>query len=111
MMIAAPQPWTLTGLLGTFTAELYRSSGEESVFISTAPSTFSLGMFSWFPLYFPLKEPVHVPAGASVQVTLWRKVVQARVWYEWTVTVHRNGEVLYVSPIHNPAGRSYHVSL
>lgn len=107
----APQAWTMTGLLGTFSADLYVSkTGERSV-ISTAPSNFSTGMFSWFPLYFPLQEPLHIPASASVQVYIWRKVKDSRVWYEWSAAVHRNGEMLSAAPIHNPCGRSYHVSM
>ena len=124
-------PWTLTGLLGTFTADLFRNETNSSsndamveegtsndteqqhVLISTAPSNFSEGMFSWFPLYFPLKDAVHVPAGASLRVYMWRRVdaTSNRVWYEWSVTVHRDGNVLSVTPIHNPNGRSYHVSM
>ena len=34
-----------------------------------------------------------------------------RVWYEWCAKVQRGGEILDVSPIHNPNGRSYHVSM
>jgi type II protein arginine methyltransferase len=111
---AVPQAWVLNGLLGTFTADLY-DNPEKGLRcqISTAPSKFSTGMFSWFPLFFPLKEAVHVPAGASLRVHMWRRVDTdvGKVWYEWSVTVHRDGEVLSVTPIHNPAGRSCHVSM
>jgi protein arginine N-methyltransferase 5 len=103
--------WTLTGLLGTFTADLYYSQRTgEMTRLSTAPSHFSVGMFSWFPLYFSLQQPVHVPAGASVKVNLWRKCQTDKVWYEWSVTIFRGDEVLSVTPIHNPGGRSYHMS-
>ena len=30
------------------------------------------GMFSWFPIYFPLVTPAHVPAGSDVVVHIWR---------------------------------------
>ena len=111
---AVSTAWTLSGFLGTFTADLYyRPEGEQLCQISNAPSTFSKGMFSWFPLFFPLKEPVHVPANATVRLYLWRCVDTQchKVWYEWSVLVHRDTEVLSMTPIHNPAGRSYHVSL
>jgi len=109
-------PWTLSGLLGTFTADLYsisKDGQQESSVISTAPSNFSVGMFSWFPLYFPLSQPVHVPSAASVRVYIWRRIDPAlhRVWYEWSVAVYRGDELLSMTPIHNPGGRSYHVSM
>ncbi len=109
------------------------ASGNPPTQISTAPSNFSKDMFSWFPLYFPLREPMSVPAGASVGVSIWRRTdgatgysqpapilgksgfpivnPQNRVWYEWCAKVHRGGEILGVSPIHNPNGRSYYVSM
>jgi protein arginine N-methyltransferase 5 len=78
-------------------------------------------MFSWFPLYFPLSQPVLVPAGAILQAQIWRKVSETKVWYEWSVIVteqqkqQESGDLtnhlLYASPIHNPGGRSYYVSL
>ena len=103
--------------------------------ISTAPANFSKDMQSWFPLYFPLREPLPVPAGATIGVSVWRRTDSAtgysqpapvvggvaspvasaapqhRVWYEWCAKVHRGGEILSVTPIHNPNGRSYHVSM
>ncbi|GKY95937.1 hypothetical protein MPSEU_000554300 [Mayamaea pseudoterrestris] len=106
--------WTCTGLLGTFSADLYTGrNGQGTSCISIAPTNFSVGMFSWFPLYFPIHEPLLVPAGASVRVYLWRKqsLEQSKVWYEWALAVHRNGEMLSTTNIHNPGGRSYSVSM
>ena len=107
-------PWTLTGLLGTFVADLYSSGsggGGEVCQISTAPHNFSTGMFSWFPLYFPVREPLPVPPGAGVRVHLWRTSRGGRVWYEWSAAVVRDGEgILSASPIHNPEGRSSHIA-
>jgi len=101
---------TLHGLLGTFTAVLY-SQGESHCEISTAPHRFSKGMFSWFPLYFPFREPLRVPGGSNLSVKVWRKCGEGRVWYEWCAMVHRKGEVIEATPIHNPNGRSSHVTL
>jgi len=103
--------FVLNGLLGTFTADLYRCSRNGSEYrcqLSTAPRNFSVGMFSWFPLFFPLREALSVPMGASIRVYLWRRVGDSseKVWYEWSVAVHRDGELLSVTPIHNPGGRS-----
>jgi protein arginine N-methyltransferase 5 len=145
-------PITIHGFLGTFTADLFDEAhpsvrslmgissnapaSQKPTQISTAPGNFSKEMCSWFPLYFPLREPLPVPAGATVGVSIWRRTdsatgytqpalvngsgsnnsaaalsSQSRVWYEWAAKVHRSGEVFSMTPIHNPNGRSYHVSM
>lgn len=142
-----PTPITIHGFLGTFTADLFDEnhpsvqnltgisapSNNPPTQISTAPSNYSKDMCSWFPLYFPLRDPLPVPAGATVGVCIWRRTdtasgfsqpaplatttmtnsqpPQHRVWYEWCAKVQRGGEILAVTPIHNPNGRSYHVSM
>lgn len=103
-------PVTVHGLLGTFTAVLYER-GDTRVEISIAPHAFSQDMFSWFPVYFPFHQPLRVPSSANISVSMWRKTADQRVWYEWCAKVHRKGEVLALTPIHNPNGRSSHVSL
>ena len=103
-------PVTLHGLLGSFTAILY-ARGNDSCEISIAPHRFSKDMFSWFPIYFPFREPMYVPAGSNVSVNMWRKCAEGRVWYEWCAKVHRKGEIIDVTPIHNPNGRSSYVSM
>mmetsp|Transcript_4030 Transcript_4030/g.5121 ORF Transcript_4030/g.5121 Transcript_4030/m.5121 type:complete len:204 (+) Transcript_4030:2035-2646(+) len=106
---------------GTFHSTLYQSplpgnEGNSSV-ISIAPTTFSVGMFSWFPVYFPLREPLHVPTGSTVICTMWRKMDRSddgggRVWYEWCAEiVGKDDDVISASHLHNPGGRSYHVRL
>jgi protein arginine N-methyltransferase 5 len=110
---------TIHGFLGTFEAILYRGLNAAShappVIISTRPSSFSTGMFSWFPLYFPLKEPIHVPYDATVRLNVWRRGDSSRVWYEWSVEVillpGSADALLVTSGVHNPKGRSYFVSL
>jgi len=116
---------TIHGFLGTFHCVLYQSitNNETSSIISTAPSSFSTGMFSWFPLYFPLREPLYVPNGASLKCNIWRKTDEVsggngcgggKVWYEWCAEVLGAGvtvQTLNVSPVHNPSGRSSFVRL
>jgi type II protein arginine methyltransferase len=36
-------------------------------------------MFSWFPIFFPLREPVYLPAGATVEVGIWRCAANHKV--------------------------------
>jgi len=114
---------TIHGFLGTFNCILYQSIINENskIVISTAPSEFSKGMFSWFPLYFPLREPMQVPAGSSICCNMWRKTTISsersggRVWYEWCANVYydeNSGKsVVSSSSIHNPYGRSSHIRL
>lgn len=116
---------TIHGFLGTFHCVLYQSTSnnETSSIISTAPSSFSVGMFSWFPLFFPLREPVYLPNAASLKVNMWRKTDAlggpnggggGKVWYEWCAEVLSSSpttETLNVSPVHNPSGRSSFVRL
>lgn len=66
--------------------------------------------------YFPLKQPIWVPPGATVNCNIWRRSDESRVWYEWCAEVVDNRDggtmepcVLTASSIHNPGGRSYHV--
>ena len=47
----------LHGFAGYFDAELYKD-----VHLSIYPPTHTPNMFSWFPIYFPLRTPVHVPS-------------------------------------------------
>jgi len=108
----------MTGLLGTFTAVLYGD-----IVVSTAPHTFSTGMFSWFPLYWPLQTPLRMHTSYSstgaggdlsqqqqqqdiIQVAMWHRVHDDQVWYEWSVTVRdpHSGRVLQSMPLHNCAG-------
>jgi len=91
---------TLHGFAGYFHSTLYRD-----VCISTNPETLSEGMFSWFPLYLPLRHPVVVPDGSKVEVHCWRHASSHKVWYEWALVQPQ------ISPIHNVNGRSYHIGL
>lgn len=90
----------LTGFAGYFDCDLF---ADET--LSIVPQTHSEGMFSWFPIYFPLHQPIDVAAGQTIALDIWRCVDEHRVWYEWCV----------VSPvrtaIHNIQGRSSCVGL
>ena len=56
---------TLHGFIGYFHSTLYKD-----VHISIEPSTFSDGMFSWFPLYIPLRQPVSLSLSLSVSLSV-----------------------------------------
>ena len=111
--------YTLHGLLGTFHCLLYKTSKEKPINISIAPNSFSNGMYSWFPLYFPLREPIIVPEGCSIRCNIWRKTdaknpsqIGGSVWYEWHVEIlDGNSSVINCSNLHNPGGRSSKILL
>ncbi|XP_065591726.1 protein arginine N-methyltransferase 5 [Cyrtonyx montezumae] len=90
----------LHGFAGYFETTLYGD-----VTLSIRPETHSPGMFSWFPIFFPLKHPVSVRAGQTVVLCFWRRAAPQKVWYEWAVTEP------HCSALHNPAGRSYTIGL
>ena len=114
-------PWTLTGFFGFFHSVLYTRKPSnsleegEQVAISIEPGSFSTGMFSWFPLYFPLAAPLQIPASKDVKVrayvTRHFDADKKQVWYEWSTIVYNgeDGSILHATPVYNPRGRSYAV--
>ncbi|KAK6129797.1 hypothetical protein DH2020_036450 [Rehmannia glutinosa] len=88
------------GFAGYFDATLYKD-----VHLGIEPSTATPNMFSWFPIFFPLRTPVYVQPGTPLEVHFWRCCGSTKVWYEWCVTSPS------ASAMHNTNGRSYWVGL
>ncbi|KMZ69194.1 hypothetical protein ZOSMA_21G00480 [Zostera marina] len=88
------------GFAGYFDATLYKD-----VHLGIEPSMATPNMFSWFAIFFPLRKPIYVPSGSSLEVNFWRCCGPSKVWYEWGVSAPT------ASPIHNTNGRSYWVGL
>ncbi|XP_062164136.1 protein arginine N-methyltransferase 1.5 isoform X1 [Alnus glutinosa] len=88
------------GFAGYFDAILYKD-----IHLGIEPTTATPNMFSWFSIFFPLRTPVVVHPGSSLEVHFWRCCGPNRVWYEWCVTSPSP------SPIQNSNGRSYWVGL
>ncbi|XP_002130195.2 protein arginine N-methyltransferase 5 [Ciona intestinalis] len=88
------------GFSGYFHCTLYKD-----VYISIVPETHSPGMFSWFPLFFPVFKPVLLKQGDEIAITIWRQCTNSKVWYEWVVSEPCNSAIL------NPGGRSYTIGL
>ncbi|KAK4757930.1 hypothetical protein SAY87_019231 [Trapa incisa] len=88
------------GFAGYFNAILY-----QDVHLGIEPSTATPNMFSWFPIFFPLRKPICVQPGSALEVHFWRCVGSTKVWYEWCVASP------CPSPVHNTNGRSYWVGL
>ena len=102
-------PTLLHGFAGYFTADL---TDGITLSIHPDPSLRTKGLFSWFPIFFPLRDPIMCSSGDEIEVKMWRKcssssssssscdVETGTVWYEWAVTSPS------VSHIHNAGGRS-----
>ena len=105
--------YTLHGFLGTFDCLLYKTNDKKSITISIAPDSFSTGMYSWFPLFFPLREPLIAPFGTNIRCNIWRKSDAKGVWYEWYAEVldKKSHEVVGASYVHNLNGRSSKILL
>lgn len=91
----------LFGFSGYFHCDLFDTNA-----ISTDPRTESADMFSWFPYFLPIREPVPLNKGDKIEATFWREEDLHRVWYEWVVTIRKDGGGERVLPIHNPNGRA-----
>ncbi|KAJ2715456.1 hypothetical protein H4R19_001199 [Coemansia spiralis] len=98
----APSVSLVHGIAGFFDAELY-----PGVELSIRPGLRTAGMHSWFPIYFPVRQPVPVAAGDALLLRMWRRTSDTRVWYEWCVDADRCGS----SGIHNAGGRAASIGL
>ncbi|XP_063986507.1 protein arginine N-methyltransferase 5 [Diachasmimorpha longicaudata] len=90
----------LHGFSGYFDAVLF-----DNVTLSIVPDSHSKGMLSWFPIFFPIREPIQLKAGDEIKVHFWRRCTSKNVWYEWTLS-----KPVPVA-IHNPNGRSSTIEL
>ncbi|ORX34266.1 putative shk1 kinase-binding protein 1 [Kockovaella imperatae] len=84
LLFHIPFAGNLHGLAGYFEAHLYSNIG-----LSIHPENahrVSPDMFSWFPLFFPFKEPLYLPSGSELEVGIWRlwDGLKDKVWYEWS---------------------------
>lgn len=86
------------GFAGYFHCDLYAGLS-----VSINPDSYSEGMFSWFPIYFPLRMPVSLKAGDQLKSHWWRCHNDKKVWYEWAISAPTP------QPVHNPGGRSYYI--
>ncbi|RKP16056.1 Skb1 methyltransferase, partial [Rozella allomycis CSF55] len=85
------------GFTGYFSSLLY-----DTISVSTVPGDETTNMYSWFPMYFPTKEPFMLSPQSTCYVSLWRKCDRTRVWYEWCFETSN-----FSSSIHNSNGDSY----
>lgn len=93
LTFVCPTRGVIHGLAGYFESVLYapKRPGKEPVEISILPDQIdrkSKDMISWFPIFFPLKQPLYYPQDAEVEVSMWRQTDDAEVWYEWVVETY-----------------------
>ncbi|OLN92156.1 Protein arginine N-methyltransferase skb1 [Colletotrichum chlorophyti] len=81
------------GLAGYFESVLYapQTGNKDKVEISTHPELIdrkSKDMISWFPIFFPIQQPIYYPADTELEVSMWRQTDDSRVWYEWLIEAY-----------------------
>ncbi|CAJ2674889.1 unnamed protein product [Trifolium pratense] len=81
VMPDVPESTMVHGFAGYFDATLYKD-----VHLGTEPSKATPDVFSWDEMYFPLREPICVHRGSTLEVHFWRCCDSTKVWYEWGVT-------------------------
>jgi len=94
------QDCVLHGFAGYFNAILYKD-----IHLSIEPSTFSKGMFSWYPVYIPIQSTISLKKDEQLKVHFWRLSDASKVWYEWSISEPN------AIPVHNPNARSYSMYL
>ncbi|KAF8899935.1 shk1 kinase-binding protein 1 [Gymnopilus junonius] len=107
-----PHAGILHGLAGYFEAVLYGNIG-----LSIHPhrkDQVSKDMLSWFPLFFPFREPLYLPSNSELQVSIWRLTNTRQIWYEWHaesfISIPKSassGEELLAQPSSLPSASSF----
>ena len=75
-----PNQGVCHGLAGYFEAHLF---GNVVLSIFPDPARATKDMMSWFPIFFPFKDPIYLAADSELDVKMWRMSSSNRVWYEW----------------------------
>lgn len=87
LQFTAKQECILHGFAGYFSSQLYKD-----ISLSTEPSSHTLGMISWFPMFFPLCDPVLLADDATIEVNFQRKLDNQKVWYEWQLSAPKKSD-------------------
>uniref|UniRef100_A0A0G4F5D2 Protein arginine N-methyltransferase n=1 Tax=Chromera velia CCMP2878 TaxID=1169474 RepID=A0A0G4F5D2_9ALVE len=89
------------GMAGYFYADLYGP-----IAISIVKETYTQDMASWWPIFFPIMEPIFVQKGDKITFSIWRCDDKHYVWYEWLLT-HEGISTIFSTPRHNEGGRGH----
>lgn len=81
--------------------------------MSTVPGDESVGMYSWFPIFFPLScKALRVYQGDEIAIGFKRRVGGGRVWYEWDALVcDSNSRIRLDAVAHNLQGKGSFIGL
>lgn len=102
-----PSPSELMGFVGYFDVNLYRD-----IVLSTHPKRHTIGLNSWFPALFPLRNLIRIgKQQTTVILDISRKVDVTGVWYEWFVEVQDKDGTKFVTELQNNDGRSQYMRL
>lgn len=82
-----PHAGVCHGLAGYFEAHLF---GNVVLSIFPDKTRASPNIVSWFPMFFPFREPLYLPGNAELDVHIWRLTDKHRVWYEWCAEAFLN---------------------
>ncbi|GAA6058643.1 hypothetical protein JCM10212_004054 [Sporobolomyces blumeae] len=90
-----PRAGICHGFAGYFEAVLYAD-----VTLSIHPERAAGDMLSWFPIFFPLAEPMYLPARSELDVQMWRLTdnTKRRVWFEWSCAAYLPAQSLSFMP-------------
>ncbi|ORY82328.1 PRMT5 arginine-N-methyltransferase-domain-containing protein [Leucosporidium creatinivorum] len=94
-----PRAGVCHGFAGYFEAVLYGDVG-----LSIHPERAAGDMLSWFPIFFPLMDPIYLPANSELDVQMWRMTdgVKRRVWFEWAASAYLCASALSFPPTSSP---------
>lgn len=97
--IQSPVP-PINGFMGYFTCHLYKD-----ITLSTHPSHRTTGLYSWYPMFFPLKlSGEFTGSPQKITLTFWRNNRHRKMWYEWQTTVTCSTGQPIKSPVVNSEG-------
>lgn len=94
------------GFSGYFSAVLYGN-----ITLSSLPHDYTPGLKSWFPMYFPIAQPLEVLKDSTIDISIWRETNQQRVWYEWAVETLFKRMRIGATEIHNTDGAAFSIHL
>ncbi|CAG0912481.1 unnamed protein product [Notodromas monacha] len=106
---------TIHGLEGGFQAILLDGSGELGN-VKHRPGMSGMDTVTWYPMFFPLQNPLLVERGGKITVTMSRKSDEKHVWYEWSVELGDKLGLLSSEEqrnrfVHNLGGQCFKISL
>lgn len=100
-------PNLIHGFAGYFDGSLYGN-----IHACIVPSNHTDDLHSWFPIYFPIKDPLQVVSNDKIFVDVWRCSNSINVWYEWSIGVLNSKTSVYrTSFVHNVKGHAYSIGL